>query len=150
MGNFEIQKRTVPFYLWGGFLFAALIIIDQLIKHFVSHIFLNNRFAFSLPVPSALMYVIYFAVLAGILIYIVKNYKNFTGWIWFAWILILAGAVSNIGERIILGSVRDFIYITVFNWTGIYNLADGYIIVGIVLLLFGHTKNAKFQISNFK
>jgi lipoprotein signal peptidase len=49
--------------------------------------------------------------------------------------MIFAGAASNIGERILLGYVRDFIYISLYKWTGVYNAADGYIILGIVLLL---------------
>ena len=52
-----------------------------------------------------------------------------------AWALVLAGGASNIIERIIMGSVRDFIYIHWRNLTGIYNLADFYIIVGVLVLL---------------
>lgn len=113
----------------------SLIIVDQLVKYFVRPAFFNDRFAFSLPVPTPLMYLIYFAVLGMIAVYILKNYRQFTKRIWLAWILILAGAISNIGERIIFGHVRDFIYVSLFYWTGIYNLADGYILVGIILLL---------------
>jgi lipoprotein signal peptidase len=46
--------------------------------------------------------------------------------------LILAGAVSNVGERTIFGFVRDWVYI----YTGVFNLADGYIILGIIILFF--------------
>ena len=52
-----------------------------------------------------------------------------------AWVMILSGACSNVTERIVLGYVKDWIYITRFGLTGIYNLAAGYILIGIVLLL---------------
>jgi lipoprotein signal peptidase len=58
----------------------------------------------------------------------------------FAWALIVAGAVSNIGERLLLGSVRDYIRLS----TGIFNLADGYILMGMFILLWvSHTPNPK-------
>ena len=62
---------------------------------------------------------------------------------YFAWMLIFAGAASNIGERILLGYVRDFIYITFYKWTGVYNAADFYILIGIVILLFVNKKVLK-------
>ena len=69
------------------------------------------------------------------LYYIWKNYSYFNKTISFAWIVIFAGAVANVGERIALGYVRDFVYISLWKWTGVYNLADFYIIVGILVLL---------------
>ena len=54
---------------WFG-ITIILIFIDQLTKLIVSRlgwsVFLNNQFAFSLPVPVILMFVIYVAVLIGI------------------------------------------------------------------------------------
>lgn len=123
------------------FLFAALIAIDQLVKNYAANIFKNNAFAFSLPVPVWIMYLIYGAVLAGMIHYCVRNYREFNLISRLAWTLIFAGAFSNIIERIMLGYVRDFIYITLYKWTGIYNLADGWIIAGIVILLLSHKKN---------
>ena len=55
-------------------------------------------------------------------------------------VLTFAGALSNVVERIVLGSVRDFIYIIFYHWVGVYNLADGYIIAGIILLLLRSTR----------
>jgi signal peptidase II len=80
------------------------------------------------------MYAIYFLVILGMLYYVFKNYKNFSVSAYFAWTLIFAGAASNIGERIFLGYVRDFIYISFYKWTGVYNVADGYIILSIFIL----------------
>ncbi len=116
-------------------MFAILIFVDQIAKHLASKTFHNSAFAFSLPIPVGPIYIIYAVVVAGMAYYVFKNYKNFSIKAKVAWILIFAGAMSNIGERIFLGYVRDFIYISFVRWTGVYNLADGYIILGIVLLL---------------
>ncbi len=131
----DAPQKNAAVFLKPGVFFVFLIVLDQLAKHFAEHIFFNDRFAFSLPVPEPLMYIIYFLVTAGIIYYIAGHYKNFPPSSAAAWVLILAGALSNIGERILLGRVRDFIYISFYRWTGVYNLADGYIIVGITILL---------------
>jgi len=115
--------------------FSGAVVVDQLAKHFAHNIFKNGNFAFSLPLPVWLIYVIYFLVLAGMAFYLFENYRKLPLLPKLAWTLILAGALSNIMERIFMGSVRDFIYITFLKWTGIYNLADFFIIIGIILLL---------------
>lgn len=128
MAKDQISKKTI--FGWG-LVFVFLIALDQLIKNSVSRQFLNYQFAFSLPLPAWLMYLVYALILAGIIIYCFRNFSKFNQLQSLAWILIIAGAVSNIGERIILGYVRDYIYIL----TGVFNLADGYIILGIIILL---------------
>ncbi len=119
------------FYL----IFALAITIDQLSKFVVSKlswsIFFNDQFAFSLPVPWYAMYFIYAIILLAMSWFVSENWKNFSQLQKFAWSLVYAGGVSNILERIILGHVRDFIYIA----GGILNIADFYILFGLVLLL---------------
>jgi lipoprotein signal peptidase len=46
-------------------------------------------------------------------------------------LLVLAGGVSNFAERVVRGSVRDFIPLA----DGVLNIADFYILTGAVLLL---------------
>lgn len=111
------------------------IAVDQLVKFFITNPFRNYFFAFSLPLPVWLMYGIYLTALAFIFFYLKRNYLKFSASELLPWCLILAGAVSNIAERILHGYVKDFIYITFYRWTGIYNLADAYIILGVILLL---------------
>ena len=67
-------------------------------------------------------------------------------WMVLAFSLVLAGAVGNLYDRILLGHVRDFIdwhYDRVFTWPT-FNLADSYITVGVSLLviltLFGRSQ----------
>lgn len=114
---------------------GSLILIDQLSKLAVSKlgwsIFLNDQFAFSLPVPTVLMFAIYFLVLSGSFFYIYKFWKNFSDQQKLAWTLVVAGGLSNVVERIFLGSVRDFIPLA----GGMLNFADLYILIGLVSLL---------------
>ncbi len=122
-------------------LFLVLCVFDQLTKYLPGSIFKNSNFAFSLPVPVVFMYGIYVCVLVAMSVYVFNNFRKFTSLTNFAWVLIFSGALCNIVERIFLGYVRDWIY--VFN--GVFNLADFYIIAGVLILLL----NPKFE-TNFK
>jgi signal peptidase II len=92
----------------------------------------NYGFAFSLPLSPLLMYTIYALVLGFIGAYIVRSWRAFSTIAKLSWTLIIAGAVVNVGERVCLGYVRDFIKIN----TGYLNLADFWIMGGVLLLLF--------------
>ena len=93
--------------------------------------FPNYHFAFSLPLPSFIMYAIYLILLVSLVAWYARLpiKDNATT---FSVILIMAGALSNIFDRITLGYVRDFIFIF---WGNIFNIADVYIIAGIIGLL---------------
>ncbi len=123
--------------------FFLLVFIDQAVKAVAGNTFLNSKFAFSLPLPVWLMYLIYASVLCISAAYLVRQRGRLGRWQYFGWLLIWAGAFSNIGERVALGHVRDFIYITFFGLTGVYNLADGYILLGIIILLFKEKQTEK-------
>lgn len=111
--------------------FFLLVAIDQFTKRLPKLVFLNDRFAFSLPLPAWAMYVIYAAVLGGSIWYVAQRRQALSTRQKLAWLLVWAGALSNIGERLVLGHVRDWIYVL----EGVFNLADGYILLGIVILL---------------
>ena len=119
-----------------SFLFFLFLFIDQLTKHFVltkqsALVFRNENFAFSLELPSFLMYLTYI-ILLGLLLnwFVKKENKRILDKLGF--VLIISGAVSNIGERILNGYVIDFIHIH----TGVFNIADFFIILGILFLFF--------------
>lgn len=141
MDNLGLQRNAKSCLGWSVFLFALLVAVDQLVKSRAAHIFYNSAFAFSVPLPTWLIYTIYLIVLLGLAAFAVKNFYHLTKLNWLALTLIFAGALSNIVERLMFGSVRDFIYITFYKWTGVYNLADGYIILGIIILLLSGPKD---------
>lgn len=56
--------------------------------------------------------------------------------------LILAGAIGNLTDRIIYSGVIDFIHVHVGSWSfPIFNLADVFIVVGVFWVLFKHYDN---------
>ncbi len=65
-----------------------------------------------------------------------KNLNNFEIIIY---ALLLSGIIGNLIDRILYGYVIDFIDITIFNFA-IFNLADSFIIISIILLLLGMKK----------
>lgn len=115
--------------------FSLLIFFDQLTKHLSLNIYKNKDFAFSLPIPNYISYIIYVVVLFFIFRHLYKNRFGLKGYEILAWIFILSGAMSNIVERIFFGFVKDWFYVSAFGWTGVYNLADGYILLGITILI---------------
>jgi len=129
-----MSKKTQV--LWGLVVFLILVAVDQLAKILCGNVYHNFFFAFSLKVPAPLMYVVYFIGIASIAAYLFKHHQNLSKTDFLAWTMILAGAVSNVGERIVLGYVRDWIHIK----SGVFNLADGYIILGILILLIGNIR----------
>ena len=119
-------------YRYFGF-GIGLIIIDQLVKLWATthaQVFRNYQFAFSLPLPPVVMYFVYALILGVIIWYVKVHYRQFSELEGGAWLMIAAGAISNIGERLFTGYVKDFIYL----WNGVFNLADFYILLGIILL----------------
>ena len=130
--------------------FAVFVLIDQVTKfaayggkfgNFLNvlrpvlgkELFPNQYFAFSLHVPVLLMYVIYVGVICGLLFWYTRSDSPSSLDV-LAMELVLAGALSNILDRVILGYVRDFIYVF---WGNIFDLADVWIVGGIVIFLFG-------------
>jgi signal peptidase II len=117
-------------------LFFLLVLLDQASKAYVLKnisrlIFRNYNFAFSLVLPKPLIYLVYLALLSALVYWFVrKSEKTKTQYLSF--VLIFAGALSNILERLHQGYVIDFIHIH----TGVLNLADFYILAGIGMLIF--------------
>ena len=59
-----------------------------------------------------------------------------------AYALVLGGAIGNFVNRIIYGYVIDFIDVKVFNYDyPIFNLADIFIVVGVILLVIYNWRN---------
>lgn len=113
----------------------GLILVDQLTKAIAVQlswpIFLNEQFAFSLPVPTIAMYSIYVLVIVGIAVYLTRTWIRLNKMQHYAWSFVLAGGLSNIVERIVFGHVRDFIPIA----NGMLNVADFFILIGLFILL---------------
>jgi signal peptidase II len=81
--------------------------------------------------------VITFLVLAGFVYWLIKNYRTVSVWMRTAMLLIIAGALGNLIDRIALGSVVDFIHVSYGAWYfPMFNVADSCISVGGTILFF--------------
>jgi len=93
--------------------------------------FLNTGIAFGIPVPNILTVFLSILIL-GVVFYLIiagtnRNTVNF-----FALILIFAGALSNLIDRIWIANTVDYF----LTFTSLFNLADVFIVGGFVLYLY--------------
>ena len=143
-------------------LFLALVVMDQLTKQiFVSSFDLgqsmvvnsylswtylqNNGAAFSIladggPIQKAFLLSVSVFVSVVVIIWIQKTPINY-GQKLLGQFSLLSGAVGNLIDRAQYGYVVDFIdmHINGFYWP-VFNLADSFIFVGVILLLFERKK----------
>ncbi|AJR03239.1 signal peptidase II [Siansivirga zeaxanthinifaciens] len=83
-------------------------------------------------------------VLGFVLRYILKD-KTIDNWSLFAFSSIIGGGIANVYDRIVYGSVTDFLFIdlgSVFK-TGIFNMADVSVTTGMIMLLIASFKKNK-------
>ena len=136
---------------------AALIILDQLVKAYVvqnialgeikswipnlvSLTYLQNRgAAFSMLQDQQWFFaVITLVVMAGAIWYLHKHIED-SLWIVFGLVLIIAGGLGNFIDRISQGFVVDMFHLDFINFA-IFNVADSYLTVGVVVLLLAMLK----------
>ena len=97
----------------------------------------NNNIAWSVPVKPAFFYPLWFAIifiLAKLLLQ-TKDYQTKT-----ALVFILSGAISNMIDRVSRGCVIDFIDLKIWP---VFNLADIYITIGVIILLANLIKKSR-------
>lgn len=105
------------------------------------HFSINSESAFSLAINQGILVVIMAAIVLGLIVYLVRHYSVLTVQARFAMWAIIAGAVSNIYDRVVYGGVIDFIDIGLWS---VFNIADLYIVVGVVtILIFLRVDNGK-------
>lgn len=85
---------------------------------------------------NSLIVIILNIILIGCLIYyLLKNFDNLSNPILIAFFIILGGGISNIVDRVFKGFVIDYIDINYLIKYPIFNLADIFIVVGVVLII---------------
>ncbi|MFH1284717.1 MAG: signal peptidase II [Candidatus Peregrinibacteria bacterium] len=135
---------------------AAFIILDQLVKYFAAANFRipyalikdffefryaeNTGIAFGIPLPSVLMMILTALVLVFTAYFAVKELNMKSALARFAVILILAGGLGNMIDRVFRGYVIDFIGIWKYPN---FNIADIYITVGVLLIIVFYGKIKK-------
>jgi signal peptidase II len=142
------QKNNTSKYLLFFIIGLIVIILDQLSKYIIrktivieEHIILVNNFlsfthiyntgaAFSILNNQNMLLLITGLIIMGFIIYYIKNAEdNFIIPLSF----IFGGAFSNLIDRIIFKGVLDFIN---FYFWPIFNIADSFITIGIIILIY--------------
>ena len=69
------------------------------------------------------------------------NYQSYSGYV-----MIIGGAVGNIIDRFFYGAVFDFLHFHIYSISfPIFNLADSFISIGVIIVLYGSHKHQKTQ-----
>ncbi|MEG0168342.1 MAG: signal peptidase II [Ruthenibacterium sp.] len=134
------------------FLTAALVILDQITKMLATtylapvgvlpfipgvmqlRYILNDGAAFSILSGNRFFLIAVTSVaLLALTLYLLfkKPQSRFEH---FAWVLILAGGIGNLIDRVLNGVVVDFFEVTFMNFA-VFNVADCFVCVGAALLL---------------
>ena len=136
---------------------AILIVLDQLVKayvvqnialgeikswipNFVSLTYLQNRgAAFSILQDQQFLFaIITLVVMVGAIWYLHKHMED-SLWMVLGLTLIIAGGLGNFIDRISQGFVVDMFHLDFINFA-IFNVADSYLTVGVVVLLLAMLK----------
>ena len=144
----KVLKRFY-FYLWC----VVLVVLDQLIKLIVLNNFKtesvviiknilrvtyceNKGVAFSIGNGNVPIFIVVnLLIIGGLIFYFEKNRKFFNKIDKTFFIMIIAGGISNVVDRIIRGFVVDFIDVSdLFNFA-IFNIADIFIVIGVFGLI---------------
>jgi len=87
------------------------------------------------PVRDVLLLILPLLAIAGALVYVLINTK-LTRYTLLGIILIIGGGAGNLYDRIVHGSVTDFMHIDFgFAQTGVFNVADMSIMAGMFIIL---------------
>lgn len=99
----------------------------------------NPGIAFSIPIPNTALVIATPLIILGLALWLAHKWKKriFS----FGLILILVGAVSNFIDRVIFGLTIDYLRIL----TGILNLADVAIVIGVALLVLSAQKSGLYK-----
>ncbi len=109
----------------------------KIIKGFLNITYVRNTgVAFSMFNDSKyFILIISTLIIIGIIYYVYKN-KSQNKLETIGYSLVLGGAIGNLIDRIFKGYVIDFIDVKIFSYDyPIFNLADTFIVVGVLLLI---------------
>jgi len=105
--------------------------------------FSNTGIAFSLPFPNILLIIFTPLIILALFIFLTKQ-KQSSVLFTLGTTLIIAGAISNLIDRMIFAVTIDYLRVL----TGIINLADVMIVMGAGLMVWREIGNKKPEIGN--
>ncbi len=122
------------------FLVSRIFILNEsktIIDNFLNITYVRNTGAAwsILDNNTWIVTVISLLIIIGIIYYVYRNRVS-KKILKIGYGLILGGAIGNFIDRIVYGYVIDFIDIDIFGWNyPIFNLADMFIVVGVILVM---------------
>lgn len=136
---------------------AALIVIDQLVKAYVvqnlalgeikswipnlvSLTYLQNRgAAFSILQDQQWFFALITFVVMGVAVWYLHKHIEDSWWLVTGLVLIISGGLGNFIDRISQGFVVDMFHLDFINFA-IFNVADSYLTVGVIVLVLAMLK----------
>ena len=123
-------------------LFIFLIALDQFSKLiFIEESNCNKNIAWSIPLAPGFFYLFWITIFLILIYSFLKSQNHFEK---IALTFVLSGAISNMVDRVTRGCVIDFIDLKIWP---VFNPADIYITIGVVLLIMIY---AKYKIQDTK
>lgn len=132
----------------------VFVLIDQISKIIISNILTkgksieviksffyltythNEGAAFSILLGKRIFLILIAIIIIALLIYYIKKNKIEGRLNKISLSLIIGGAFGNLIDRIVRGYVIDFLDFKIFNYNyPIFNLADTFIVIGVILLI---------------
>ncbi|RKN81466.1 signal peptidase II [Ulvibacterium marinum] len=96
------------------------------------------------PIPKLIFLQILPVSVLLILLFRVLQKSNLNKWLIIAFAFVIGGGIGNLIDRIVYGSVTDFFQIKIgILRTGIFNMADVSVTIGVLLILFLSIGNKK-------
>ena len=99
----------------------------------------NTGAAFSMLSGARWLFIILGIIALNIIYIFFIRDKNLSNFEIVTYALLLSGIIGNLIDRILYGYVIDFIDVTIFDFA-IFNLADSFIVISVILLLLGVKK----------
>lgn len=143
----QIKKTHIISIILSGF----FLLLDQILKFLARtnpqttryiwkpwigwEYFKNSGIAFGIPLPQIITLVISPIIIVALIIWWIKHKKK-TFLFYLGSTLIIAGAVSNLIDRILFSITIDYFRLL----TSVINIADVTIVVGVGLLILNETK----------
>lgn len=111
---------------------ASVFVVDMVIKNSVmssffsqSGVFINKNFAWGIPIDNSIIIIAMSAIILFLLFFSIKRRNA-------VFSFLIAGAVSNLIDRIFYGGVIDYIDLP---FGVVINLADVLVVSGVLLLI---------------
>jgi len=122
------------------FLVLVIVFLDQITKFLFKDFFVdlgifsldyttNTGMVFGLFKGFNLLFIILSLIILVILFFYYNKHRKF----YIGFSFVVGGLIGNLIDRIVFGHVRDFIDLNIWP---VFNLADSFIVMGVILLLF--------------